>query len=121
MRISEISDLRWWDVDLKKDTISINHTLVYYNHHDENGCSYTILKPKTEAGNSTIPIIPSVKEAFIMQKEYLELAKPKNVDHIDGYDDFIFVNCFGQVMIQSSVNTAIQRMTREINILDQAP
>jgi len=123
MRIGEISALRWCDVDLIKDTISINHTLVYYNHRDENGCSYTIHKPKTEAGNRTIPITPSVKEAFLMQKEYLELAGLKSVDHIDGYDDFIFVNRFGHVMNQSTVNTAIQRMTRDINldILDQAP
>ena len=123
MRIGEISALRWCDVDLIKDKISINHTLVYYNHRDENGCSYTIHKPKTEAGNRTIPITPSVKEAFLMQKEYLELAGLKSVDHIDGYDDFIFVNRFGHVMNQSTVNTAIQRMTRDINldILDQAP
>ena len=123
MRIGEISGLRWCDVDLDKDTISINHTLVYYNHRDENGCSYTIHKPKTAAGNRTIPITPSVKEAFLMQKEYLDLAKLKSVDHIDGYDDFIFVNRFGHVMNQSTVNTAIQRMTRDINldILDQAP
>lgn len=123
MRIGEISGLRWCDVDLDKDTISINHTLVYYNHRDENGCSYTIHKPKTAAGNRTIPITPSVKEAFLMQKEYLDLAKLKSVDHIDGYDDFIFVNRFGHVMNQSTVNTAIQRITRDINldILDHAP
>ena len=123
MRIGEISGLRWCDVNLDKDMISVNHTLVYYNRRDENGCSYTIHKPKTEAGNRTIPITPSVKEAFIMQKEYLELSGLKSVDHIDGYDDFVFINRFGKVMNQSTVNTAIQRMTRDINldILEKSP
>ena len=39
-----------------------------------------------------------------------------NQDHIDGYDDFIFVNRYGHVHNQSTVNSAIHRMTRDINL-----
>lgn len=116
MRIGEISGLRWCDIDLEKETISVNHTLVYYNHRDENGCYYTVHRPKTDAGYRTIPMTPSVKEAFLMQQEYMKLTGLKSVDHIDGYDDFIFVNRFGKVNNQSTVNNAIQRIVKDIDL-----
>jgi len=116
MRVGEITGLRWCDVDLEKGLISINHTLVYYNHADDKGCYYTIHRPKTDSSMRTIPMLPSVKEAFLMQKEYMESANLKSRDHIDGYDDFIFVNRFGSVNNQSTVNTAIHRMVRSINM-----
>ena len=116
MRIGEISGLRWCDVDLENDMISINHTLVYYNHRDEKGCYYSINSPKTFASKRNIPITPSVKEAFLMQREYLELTGLTCQDHIDGYDDFIFLNRNGNVFNQSTVNTAIQRIVRDINL-----
>ena len=52
----------------------------------------------------------------MMQKEYLELAELKSVDHICGYDDFIFVNRFGHVFNQSAINSAIHRMVKKINL-----
>lgn len=116
MRVGEITGLRWCDVDLENGYISVNHTLVYFDHHNEYGCNFTIHRPKTEAGNRMIPIIPSVKKAFLMQKEYMELTGLKSVDHIDGYDDFIFVNRFGKVHNQSTVNAAIHRMIKDINL-----
>lgn len=38
MRVGELTGLRWQDVDLEGGMISVNHTLVYYNHRDEKGC-----------------------------------------------------------------------------------
>ena len=32
MRVGEITGLRWEDVDFDANLISVNHTLVYYNH-----------------------------------------------------------------------------------------
>ena len=116
MRVGEITGLRWCDVDLEKGFISVNHTLVYFDHRSETRSSYTIHRPKTQAGIRMIPIMPSVKKAFLMQKEYMELAGLKSIDHIEGYDDFIFVNRYGKVHNQSTVNAAIHRMTRDINL-----
>lgn len=48
MRVGEITGLRWEDVDLEGGFISVNHTLVYYNHK-ENGCYFNIHTPKTKA------------------------------------------------------------------------
>ena len=50
MRVGEITGLRWCDVDMENGIISVNHTLVYYNHRDEKGCYFSINTPKTKAG-----------------------------------------------------------------------
>ena len=55
MRVGEITGLRWCDVDMENGIISVNHTLVYYNHRDEKGCYFSINTPKTKSrysGNS---------------------------------------------------------------------
>lgn len=32
LRVGELTGLRWNDIDFENNTISVNHTLVYYNH-----------------------------------------------------------------------------------------
>lgn len=54
MRVGELVGVRWCDVDLDEGNISVNHTLVYYNKGDNNGCSFSINTPKTQAGIRTI-------------------------------------------------------------------
>lgn len=65
MRVGELVGLRWCDVDFEENTINVNHTLVYYNRGDGNGCSFAVNTPKTEAGKRTIPMIETVKTRFI--------------------------------------------------------
>ena len=56
-----------------------------------------------------------VKQAFLLQKEYLEDAGIQCKSHIDGYSDFIFINRFGEVQQQGTLNKAIQRIIRDCN------
>ena len=65
LRVGEVTGLRWSDVDLKEGTISINHTLVYYQHRDGKGCYFSVNTPKTKAGIRTVPILDGVKHAFV--------------------------------------------------------
>ena len=116
MRVGEITGLRWCDVDFDHNCISVNHTLVYYNHQDGKGCYYSINTPKTKAGCREIPMTESVRKAFMQQKEYLKLAKLESIDHIDGYRDFVFLNKDGKVQSMSCLNKAIQRMVRDCNL-----
>jgi len=115
MRVGEITGLRWCDVDLEEGEISVNHTLVYYNHRDEKGCYFSINTPKTKAGDRTIPMVNGVKEAFIMEREYQKEAGLESVGRVDGYDDFIFINRDGQVQHQGTLNKALQRIIRDCN------
>ena len=43
MRVGEITGLRWCDVDMENGIISVNHTLVYYNHRDEKELPYLLV------------------------------------------------------------------------------
>ena len=114
MRVGEITGLRWEDVDLDGGFISVNHTLVYYNHK-KNGCYFNIHTPKTKAGERTIPILNGVKEAFIQEEHYQREAEIECTVMIDGYTDFVFVNRFGNVHNQGTLNKAIRRITRDCN------
>lgn len=69
MRVGEITGLRWSDIDLEEEIINVNYTLVYYSTRTEAGQIFTINTTKTKAGERTIPMLPVVKKAFLMEKE----------------------------------------------------
>lgn len=114
MRVGEITGLRWCDIDLEERVIDVNHTLVYYNHAT-NGCYFNVHTPKTRAGERKIPMLKQVKEAFIEEKHYQEKHGIHCTSIIDGYTDFIFVNRFGGVQHQGTLNKAIRRIIRDCN------
>lgn len=114
MRVGEVTGLRWCDIDLERGIIDVNHTLVYYNHA-ENGCYFNVHTPKTKAGTRQIPMLDYVKEAFLQEKQYQEENDILCKVTIDGYTDFIFVNRFGGVQHQGTLNKAIRRITRNCN------
>lgn len=116
MRVGEVTGLRWCDIDLEKDTISVNHTLVYYSEGKKNGGSiYAVNTPKTKAGERIIPMLPKVKKAFLIEKEFQELLEIEGNTVIDGYTDFIFLNRFGALHNNGSLNKALQRIIRDCN------
>ena len=121
MRVGEITGLRWCDIDLEEEIINVNHTLVYYSTRTEAGQIFAINTTKTKAGERTIPMLPIVKEAFLMEKKYQEECGIKSVAVVDGYRDFIFVNRFGNVQHQGTLNKALRRIIRDCNfeVLDK--
>ena len=121
LRVGEITGLRWCDIDLEEETININHTLVYYNKGKVEGCAFAVNTPKTEAGKRIVPMLPKVKEAFLLEKEYQKECGLKCNAVVDGYTDFIFINRFGGVQHQGTLNKALRRIIRDCNyqVLDQ--
>jgi len=115
MRVGEVCGLRWEDLDFEEGVIHVEHTLVYYNHRDENGCYFNVHKTKTRAGTRTIPMLDEVREAFMMEKKYQEFNNLKCNVTIDGYTNFIFINRFGNVQHQGTLNKAIRRIIRDCN------
>lgn len=122
MRVSEIAGLRWEDIDLDKEIISVNHTLVYYKHA-VNGCYQNIHSPKSAAGNRIIAMQKTVKEAFIMERDYQDAMDHHCTVTIDGYTNFIFINRFGATVHQGTLNKAIRRIVNACNneIVDKDP
>lgn len=121
LRVGEVTGLRWEDVDLTNNTVSVNHTLVYYNHA-EGGCYFGINTPKTKAACRTVPMLESVKQALFLEAKYQQMMGLNSQAVVDGYRNFIFVNRFGGVMHQGTLNRALDRIIRDCNldILEQS-
>ncbi len=115
MRVGEVVGLRWCDIDLEDGMISVNHTLVYYKKGEKEGNVYGINTPKTKAGTREIPMMDFVKEAFLQEREYQKEVDISCRVSIQGYTDFIFINRFGDVQHQGTLNKAIRRIIRDCN------
>lgn len=113
LRVGELTGLRWCDVDLENGIIDINHTLVFYKRGES--CSYAVNTPKTKAGTRIVPMLPKVKEAFLQEKQTQEDFDIECNAVVDGYTDFIFVNRFGGVQNQGTLNKALRRIIRDCN------
>lgn len=114
MRVGEVCGLRWEDIDLENRMISVNHTLVYYNHAVD-GCYFNIHTPKTKAGERQIPMLENVKEAFEQEMVYQEYNNMKCSVTVDGFTNFIFINRFGKLQHQGTLNKALRRIIRGCN------
>lgn len=121
LRVGEATGLRWNDVDYENNTLSVNHTLVYFKH-SQGGCYFAVNTPKTRAGERTIPLIDSVKKALELEREYQKTVGIKCNAKVDGFTNFIFVNRFGNTQHQGTLNKALRRIIRDCNqdILDKA-
>ena len=115
MRVGEVTGLRWEDLDFENGVINVNHTLVYYQHGNKK-CYFAVNTPKTKAGKRSIPMLDSVREAFLQEKKHQEEMDIKCEVKIDGYTDFVFINRFGNVQHQGTLNKAIFRVMRDCNL-----
>lgn len=120
MRVGEVTGLRWQDIDFENNDINVNHTLVYYSRGKEKGCTFAVNTPKTKSGRRMIPMLPIVKNALMMEKQYQEELEITSRATIDGYSDFVFINRFGDTQHQGTLNKALKRIIRDCNfqILD---
>ena len=114
LRVGEATGLRWCDVDLEAKEIDVNHTLVYYNHA-QNGCYFGVNTPKTKAGNRTVPMLDLVRDALLQEKERQTFNELECKVTVDAYTDFIFINRFGNVQHQGTLNKALRRIIRDCN------
>ena len=114
MRVGEICGLRWDDIDFENGMIDVNHTLVYYTHA-ENGCYFGVHTPKTKAGERQIPMLQSVREALEQERAYQEYNRMKCNVSVDGFTNFIFINRFGNLQHQGTLNKALRRIIRDCN------
>ena len=71
--------------------------------------------PKTKAGIRTVPILDGVKHAFVEEKKWRMANGVLCNAKIDGFTDFIFVNRFGNVQHQGTLNKALRRIIRDCN------
>lgn len=114
LRIGEALGLRWEDLDFDNKVININHSLVYYPVGNSRTSEQHISKPKTEAGIRTVPMLDTVRDAFLMEREEQE-ENGFNQTVIDGMSGFVFVNRDGGVPNPQTINRTIKRISHSYN------
>lgn len=106
------------------EAIAMSHNLRQLEYHlSEMGYAlgsnpkrkYWTIRGKGEAGEREIPMTEGVKQAFLMEREFQSQAEISSKSRVDGYDDFIFVNRYGDVQNQGNLNKALHRMMRDCN------
>ena len=118
-RCCEFIGLRWQDIDMKKRTIDINHSLVRVKRfRDEPDRRLGVSLPKTEAGKRVIPMMDQVYEAFKLVYEE-QLVTGFNETVIEGMRGFIFKNANGSVLNEQNLNAAIKRIVASYNVQEE--
>ncbi len=118
MRIGECLGLRWTDVNFDDNYITVDHNLTY-RLDLEGKMTYQIQTPKTEAGVRTIPLLPDVKEALVMEYE-IQKCIGFCQQEISGHKGFIFSTSNCNVYTPESVNRGIKRITEAYNAEETA-
>lgn len=114
MRIGEATGLRWCDIDFDLGLIDVNHTLVYYDKGDHK-MKFAINDTKTPASKRLIPMTTAVKHAFLQERTMQDELGINCNAMVDGYTDFVFLNRFGNVHHQGSLNKVYKRIIRDCN------
>ena len=90
LRVGELTALTWDDIDFENETINIDKTLHKTKFLTENNNRYLINTPKTKNAIRKVPMLPEVKKAFKLQKQYLDSLSIRCNIEINGYSDFVF-------------------------------
>ena len=116
-RVGEFIGLRWKDVDMERRIISINHTLTDQSTLDDEGRRINVMHvstPKTASGVRIIPMMDSVYDALVEEKEYQDRFG-ENTAEVDGMTGFVFQNRNGNVYRPTTINRAIERVRESYN------
>ncbi len=115
LRVGEITALQWEHVNFEKGIIEVKHSLVYGPDEDKGYCTFAMNEPKTKAGKRVVPMNSKVKDAFLLEKQRQKEEGIKCVSVVDGFDDFVFLNRFGEVQHQGTLNKALRRIVKACN------
>lgn len=112
MRVGEVCALTWDDISFEKKEIHVTHAVAALR--DPVGYQLHIGSPKTESGKRTIPMMDEVYEALKVEYERQSMVGFSTYT-VDGVTGFVFLNAYGRLHYQHSVNKAISRITEEYN------
>ncbi|RHV01240.1 site-specific integrase [Firmicutes bacterium OM07-11] len=112
LRVEELTALTWDDIDFENETINIDKTLHKTKFLTENNNRYLINTPKTKNAIRKVPMLPEVKKAFKLQKQYLDSLSIRCNIEINGYSDFVFCTQNGHPYYADLVNIEIRRIIK---------
>lgn len=116
LRVGEVTGLQHKDIDLDENLVYISKTLVYFDKYNESHhCEYEVHSTKTENSERAVPLTKKAREAYLAEVERQKKYGIKCLSDIDGWNDFIFLNRFGLVLNQGTLNKALRRIIKDCN------
>lgn len=115
-RCGELLSLQWGtDIDFENNYIFVRHTIAYYDLGKGKGSVLHMHPPKTPSSIRTIPLLPQVKQALIIEKNYQLEHNIVCQDNIDGFSDFVFINSKGHLYTYKKLNNLLYKISDAIN------
>lgn len=115
-RIGEACALQWSDCDFTSGIININKSLLQRKSLTDGKMRLSITTPKTKNSVRVIPMFGDVLN-MLLKLRGEKTARTKT--EINGYNDFVFRNRFGEVLKAQDINRALHRIIEKYNV--QAP
>lgn len=119
MRIGELAGLKWSDIDLDKEVINVNRTLIYQKYDSDEKKEFHIEDPKTKTSKRKIPINKQCELALkrqYIQKTIIAYKMPKTKVVNEEFKDFIFTTKYNTPLNSQIVCDAIKKIVDEINL-----
>lgn len=116
-RIGELLGLTWYDIDFSRESININHNLIYTKVNGK--YQFTISSPKTKNGNREIPMLGDVKKILLEMREeagwskVISVKKPKI--SVEDARPFVFTNSKGNLIPYMNVEETIKKIVTKYN------
>lgn len=108
LRISEFCGLTLKDIDLKNQTINVDHQL-----QRTSNMKYVIEKTKTNAGTRVLPMNDDVAKCFQTIIEEREVPKVEKM--VDGYSGFLFLDEDGMPLVAMHWEHRLNHMVKRYN------
>ena len=123
MRAEGIIGIRDEDIDIENLYFDINHAITYVTSEEAGAkkrkSEYVVGPPKSNAGYRKIPMMNSVRNAVLEEKEMQKALGLESRMTIDGYSGFIFLNRFGDIYNDQSLNRALNRICNTYNAKEE--
>jgi len=113
LRCGEVLALTWSDVNMRQKEISVGKQLIYKDLGD--GFRFHVVKPKTQAGIRTIPMLECVYAAFVQQKKNNFMLGLNGGHEVDGIRDFIFMAKTKRPLMPGGLNNVFYNMVAAYN------
>lgn len=113
LRIGELTALTWKDIDLKEEFLTVSGTLKYFKD-----TGFYKDTPKSDAGNRTVPLLPSICTMLRKLKREQNKARlsagPKWAP-VKGLENLVFTNKYGKPLKKRTIAYDIDTITETIN------
>ena len=120
LRPGEVCALKWEDIDLNNNEVSVTKTLLYQKLEGDEQKTFHFDPPKTKQSKRKVPLNKTAIIALKKQKLQSDIVKaksPKFKDVPEEFKDLLFTTRYGTPINSVVYNDAILKIIEEINLI----